>query len=232
MSSPGEDSHRSLRLGQVRRGQSRESSACPGQPRESSACPGQVRTATGVFGLSRSATGIFGLSRPGQDSHRSLRLVLVRTVTGVRLVKSGQPHESSACPCQDNHGSPACPGQDGHGSPACHRSLRRTITGVFEGGCRILTSFRSLLASIHIIGWTSRDRTLSGDPPSTEPVLTAWLQDQDEFVPPGGPSRVRDLLHAGRHSQQTHYRLVLSEVMAMISAHTVTCELAYSCSMI
>ena len=172
--------------------------------------------------MSRSTTGIFGLSRPGQDSHRSLRLVQV-SHGNLRLVQArpGPPQESSACP-----------GQDSHRSPACHRSLRRTITGVFEGGCRILTSFRSLLASIHIIGWTSRDRTLSGDPPSTEPVLTAWLQDQDEFVPPGGPSRVRDLLHAGRHSQQTHYRLVLSEVMAMISAHTVTCELAYSCSMI
>ena len=68
------------------------------------------------------------------------------------------------------------------------------------------------------------------DPPSTESVLTAWLQDQAEFVPSGGPSRVQDLLHAGRHSEQTNYRLDLSEVMAMISADTVTCELAYSCS--
>ena len=129
-----------------------------------------------------------------QDSYRSLRLVQVRTVTGVRHVQV------------------------------------RTDTGFFEGGCRIRTSFRPLLTSFDIIGWTSRDRAISMDPPSTEPVLTAWLQDQAEFVPPGGPSRVQDLLHAGRHSGQTNYQFDLSEVMAMISADTVTCELAYSCS--
>ena len=168
------------------------------------------------------------MTRPGQDSHRSLRHVHVRTATGVfGMSRSGQSQKSDLL-SQDSY-----------------RSLRlvkvrtitgvrhvqvRTATGFFEGGCRIRTSFRPLLTSIHRIGWTSRDRAISMDPPSTESVLTAWIQDQAEFVPPDGPSRVQDLLHAGRHPQQTNYRLDLSEVMAMISADTITCELAYSCS--
>ena len=187
LSNPGEDSHRSLRLVQAR----------SGQPRESSACPGQVRTATGVFGLSRPGQDSHRCLRlvqarpehpqgssacPCQDSHRSLRHVQVRTATEVRLVKSGQPQESDLL-SQDSHRSlrlvqvrtatevrlvkSGQPHESDLLSQDSHRSLRlvqvktitgvrhvqvRTATGFFEGGCRIQTSFRPLLASIHIIG--------------------------------------------------------------------------------
>ena len=93
-------------------------------------------------GLSRSgpaATGVFGLSNPGEDSHRSLRLVHAR---------SGQPRESSACPGQARTATGVFglsrPGQDSHGSlrlvqarsgqpqesSACPGQAR-TATGVF-----------------------------------------------------------------------------------------------------